>query len=66
MGGTREMNKCQETLYFFYEPVSKKFLTDFEGTANIKLIYDIKRNKIKFLGYHNKGVLVKNLERIKK
>jgi len=62
------MNKYQETLYFWYEPISKKFLTDFEceSTANIKLVYDIKRKKIKFLGYHNKGVLVKNLERIKK
>jgi len=60
------MNKCQETLYFFYEPVSKKFLSNFEGTANIKLVYDIKRKKIKSLAYNNNGILVKNLERIKK
>ena len=60
------MNKCQETLYFFYEPVSKKFLSTFEGTANIKLVYNTQGKKIKSLAYHNKGVLVKNLERIKK
>jgi hypothetical protein len=55
-----EMNKYQETLYFWYEPISKKFLTDFEcaGSPNIKLVYDIKRNKIKFLGYHNGGKLI--------
>jgi len=55
-----EMNKYQETLYFWYEPISKKFLTDFEcaGSPNIKLVYDIKKNKIKFLGYHNGGKLI--------
>jgi len=59
-----EMNKYQETLYFWYEPISKKFLTDFEcaGSPNIKLVYDIKRNKIKFLGYHNGGKLIEKRE----
>ena len=62
------MNKYQETLYFWYEPISKKFLTDFEceSTANIKIVYDIKRKKIKFLGYHNGGKLIENLEQVKK
>jgi hypothetical protein len=58
------MNKYQETLYFWYDPINKKFLTDFYyvGTPNIKLVYDIKRKKIKFLGYHNGGKLIEKKE----
>jgi hypothetical protein len=60
------MNKTQETMYFWFEkhPVGGKILHSFEckGLPNIKLVYDIKRNKVKSIEYIHGGKFVKELE----
>jgi hypothetical protein len=57
--------KTQETMYFWFEKqlVGGKVLNNFEcdGKPNIKIIYDIKRKRIKSIEYQNGGKLTKDL-----
>ena len=57
------MNKTQETFYFWFEktPVGARCLSDFEcdGKPNIKVVYDLKRNRIKRVEYQSGGKLIK-------
>ena len=64
--GTREMNLHQETMYFWFEkhPVGGKILHNFEckGKPNIKIVYDIKKNKVKTIEYRHGGKLVEEIK----
>ena len=53
-------------MYFWFEkhPVGGKILHSFEckGSPNIKIVYDIKREKIKSIEYIHGGKFVKELD----
>ena len=64
---TEKINKNQETFYFWFEKqlTGAKIFDYFEcnGKPNIKIVYDIKRQKIKNIQYQDGGKLIKKMSK---